>query len=881
MHCVKCFPNGQREQYKPGNYQVRDIEQARRDDRALAEGRLGIELLCGELSGVIALDIECDELNAEEEFNRYVPGTDCVKIGSKGETRFYLWKGEKSEQFYDASGSLVAEILSCNAPGTAPALCKLPPSLHPKTNNAYVFVDSVPLRRSTLKPLGNEALAYLRERFVSRGAGAKEHAQQQGYVNGVGRDDTEGYALHEYPHIVSALRAITPDIDYPRWHQIAMAVRYALGCTIGYQLFTQWSRGDLSEAPPHKFDYQTEGMIRAFFDPKRQHSSALITHATLYGLAKEFGSTAAQEAAKSEDELLVTSLEVEEGSKLLEKSDEGMVPTTSLKLGPVSSDVRAAPPVPPTVAPLPQDINYLDNPVQVAQRFFSQGSSVASVLFFADRWYAYSSVNNKWWELADTALIDRRIEHFIIENGYNWLNDKDSKVKVDVPLPDAELAAIDKEEAQKDAEIEAAAALGEKVERRGRKKKRTRTITQYDKYPCIDIKQSQIAEVRAAVTRLAARETSVTPNKWLDEVSNSMAPDCIAVHNGVVDIRKGELYHHSPHFFNLSNMPVIYRGKYQDGVCPRWLESLSMYFGGEQSCIDVLQLAFGYTLLSNMHLKKIFILQGERNSGKTTITNVLSAMLGTDNVLAGSNDSLTNAFGNAGLDKAKMLYLDEFSLRKLSSREVDALKRLSGGGVVQINQKHEKAYSANISARVWISTNDDVHRYEDTGRALSDRVVFWACQPISDEAKIPDFEQVLLQKEASGILSWTLQGCERLLAGERIVQPGGKSQLQKELFIDAGRSTFKEFVESFIVYDSQSTGVTTFSAMYQVYNTLMLDHGKENAPGKPGYLSLGRFARKIADTAEAHPNLKGTQLMTGTGNAAGLRFCKLYGVSLV
>lgn len=942
IHCVKSFDNGTREPYKDEHYQYRDSEQATRDDGALAEGRLGIELITGSRSNVIALDIECGVLAWDKEFNEHVACTDCVKIGSKGETRFYLYQGELSEQFYDGE-RLVAEILSDNRPGSAPSLCKLPPSIHPKTGKPYLFIDGVPLRKSCLEPLGQDALAYLRGRFSSRGPGSLEYATTE---MGMTVSDKEGNALNEYPFIVKALRVISPNCDYHKWYRVAMAVRYALGCNLGQEVFTLWSSGQLTKEVVTSYTRQAEEMIRAFFEPTRERSGLLITQATLYQIAKDSGVNVAVEAASKEQELLLDELDVSGGATdplgkpgyvnganggtvgvngaivtangvngaipskpndcptlpnaIIEAASRGAASSSHLKPSAqypaslpqtngesqyINGIDRRPTDTKITADKLPKEINYLDHPVQVARAFFEQGGEHTAIVFYADAWYAYSSIRNQWWRMADTALIDRHIEQFIINNGYNWLTDKSSKVTVEVPLPDHELAKIEAEEAEAERRAKEAEANGEKVERRGRKKARVKKVTKYDKYESIDLRQSAITEVRNAVARLAAREVQVQANKWLSDVNNHVAPDCLAVANGILDIRTQTLYDHSPEFFNLQVMPVVYAGRYTSGVCYKWLDALNLYFEGEESCIDQLQLAFGYTLLAGLQHKKVFVLQGDRHSGKTTITNVLVALLGDGNVITGSNDSLSGAFGSAGVDKAKMLLLEEFSLRSLRSREIDAIKRLSGGGSIYINQKHEQAYSAKVSARLWITTNDDIHKYEDSGMALSDRMTFWRCTPIPDHKKVANFEDVLLASEASGILSWALQGCERLLAGERIGQPKGRSAVLKELFIDAGRSALKELLQDYVVYDPDCFELVTMKSLYRVYQQVLLERGVQNTPGRHNYLSINRFTRLVADALPRYKHLKGVQFMDGRDGSGmdgiGLLYARVYSPLLV
>jgi len=85
--------------------------------------RFNIGLICGELSGVIAIDID------KEEALKKVPLSPVTKKGKKGETRFFRYNGEVNFKRHD----LGIELLS-NGNQTV-----LPPSIHPETKEAYVW----------------------------------------------------------------------------------------------------------------------------------------------------------------------------------------------------------------------------------------------------------------------------------------------------------------------------------------------------------------------------------------------------------------------------------------------------------------------------------------------------------------------------------------------------------------------------------------------------------------------------------------------------------------------------------------------------------------------------------------------------------------------
>ncbi len=90
-------------------------------------------LVCGKVSGVIALDIDSDEL--AERLYIFAGLTYTRKRGSKGFTAFYRYNGEKSQNWKDASGNVICEILSDKR------LTTIPPSPHRTTGKPYVWME--------------------------------------------------------------------------------------------------------------------------------------------------------------------------------------------------------------------------------------------------------------------------------------------------------------------------------------------------------------------------------------------------------------------------------------------------------------------------------------------------------------------------------------------------------------------------------------------------------------------------------------------------------------------------------------------------------------------------------------------------------------------
>lgn len=92
-----------------------------------------ISLCLGEISGVIALDIDAEDQRILDIIMPILPESPVAKVGSKGETRFFRFMGEAT-QILSFNNEVVFEVLSNNKKTT------LPPSIHPTTGQSYKWV---------------------------------------------------------------------------------------------------------------------------------------------------------------------------------------------------------------------------------------------------------------------------------------------------------------------------------------------------------------------------------------------------------------------------------------------------------------------------------------------------------------------------------------------------------------------------------------------------------------------------------------------------------------------------------------------------------------------------------------------------------------------
>jgi len=175
-----------------------------------------------------------------------------------------------------------------------------------------------------------------------------------------------------------------------------------------------------------------------------------------------------------------------------------------------------------------------------------------------------------------------------------------------------------------------------------------------------------------------------------------------------------------------------------------------------------LQEIFGLLLTPDTRHEKIFMVVGPKRSGKGTISRVLTALLGKENVVNPTLNSLGNHFGlSALIDKRAAIITDaRIGARTDGHVVAERLLSISGEDAQTIDIKYQAHWSGRLGVRFLVLTNE-IPRISDASGALASRFVL----PTLKESFYGREDQNLTDKlvsELPGILNWSLDGLDRL-----------------------------------------------------------------------------------------------------------------------
>lgn len=236
------------------------------------------------------------------------------------------------------------------------------------------------------------------------------------------------------------------------------------------------------------------------------------------------------------------------------------------------------------------------------------------------------------------------------------------------------------------------------------------------------------------------------------------SPWQLNVLNGTLDLRTGELRAPGREDLLTKLVHVAYDER---ATCPRWDAFLTRILAGDVELIDFLQRAVGYSLTGITREHCFFFLHGSGGNGKSTLLEVLRALLGELATQADFATFLERKSERGPRDLARL-----FGARLVTAVEAGegkrfdeaALKSITGGDMITACRVFEQAFEFRPTFKIWFAAN---HRPAIRG---ADRGMWRRVRLIPFEVEIPEaeFDRDLERKlvaELPGILAWAARGC--------------------------------------------------------------------------------------------------------------------------
>ncbi len=287
--------------------------------------------------------------------------------------------------------------------------------------------------------------------------------------------------------------------------------------------------------------------------------------------------------------------------------------------------------------------------------------------------------------------------------------------------------------------------------------------------------------------------------------------------NGVIDLRTGDLLAHQPLAYHTKHLGPTRAALVYDPAaqCPHFLAFLRMVLCEDEALMTFVQRASGYSLTGDISEQVWFLLPGEGNNGKTTLTRALRDVLGTYADTLPVTTLLASKYDQIPTDIAALVGLrGAFASENEEGRQLaeSLLKSLTGGDEVRARFLRQDFFTFKPKLKLWLHTNHKP-RIRDTSLGTWRRI-----RPIPFRYTIPEtavdphFYERVLAPELPGILAWMVRGCldwQREGLGEPEIVRSERACYQDE------SDVLNEFVDGYLW---AAPGTTTKSTViYELY----------------------------------------------------------------
>lgn len=277
---------------------------------------------------------------------------------------------------------------------------------------------------------------------------------------------------------------------------------------------------------------------------------------------------------------------------------------------------------------------------------------------------------------------------------------------------------------------------------------------------------------------------------------------------------------------------------------PRWRQFVKEIFDNDQTLIDYMQRAFGYSLTGLTGERKFFLCFGDGYNGKSVLLDILNKLLGDYATTAGfatfDADSKSEATNDlAALKGRHAIVISETNQDRRLNEAL--IKRLTGKeDEITCRFLRQEFFTYKPTFKIWIAMNHKP-RITGTDKGIWSRV---NVIPFTQDFEKTDNKNLTDQliAELPGILNWALTG---LAAWQQQGLNPPPVVLQHVQEYRKESDLLGQFLEEFLVNDP--TGEIVASEAYQLYHTNARNNG-ENWPMKANIFGRSLVQRGYTTT---------------------------------
>lgn len=278
------------------------------------------------------------------------------------------------------------------------------------------------------------------------------------------------------------------------------------------------------------------------------------------------------------------------------------------------------------------------------------------------------------------------------------------------------------------------------------------------------------------------------PPCWLDDATGPDPSKLIAFKNGILDITDynvddTQLLPSTPSLFTMSPIPHKFNHG-SAGKCNKQLDTIWDILSEDEEKFALLQEWFGYMLIADNRFEKMMLFIGRPRSGKGTILDLMTAMLGSKQVAVTSFANLCSSFGYQTLVGKLAAILPDASMpRNLdATHALEKIKNITGGDAVNVNMKFkDEIPNLKLYCRFTIAVNT-IPDLPDHAQALEPRlnIISFDESYLGREDRNLKYSLTYDKEGIEGLIMWSLEGLQRLYDRQKFTMPESSKIIYQE-----------------------------------------------------------------------------------------------------
>lgn len=190
----------------------------------------------------------------------------------------------------------------------------------------------------------------------------------------------------------------------------------------------------------------------------------------------------------------------------------------------------------------------------------------------------------------------------------------------------------------------------------------------------------------------------------------------------------------------------------------------------DQQCQTVLAEFFGWIFLRDLKIEKMLMLYGHGHNGKSVLFDIITALLGNENISHIGMDSLKTPESRLPLVGKLLNYGSEVA----GTVKPDIVKKAASGEPMEFRKLYGDTFTTDNYSRLAFNANNLPPDVEHTEGYFRRFLIIPFEQTITAEEKDPDLASKIIANEMPGVMNWILDGMKRLRTARKF-SPCAKS----------------------------------------------------------------------------------------------------------